>query len=231
MDENSNQQNTLQNNAVGVEFNKDNMLLLADMDENTATPAMRQYLEIKRAHKDYLLFYRMGDFYELFFEDAITVSGAVGLALTHRSKVEDRNIPMCGVPYHAYEMYMQRLIKMGYKVAICEQMEDPAEAKKRGYKAIVRRDVIRLVTPGTVTEDTILEAKRNNFIAAIYVRTAEIGLSWLDLSTGDFYTERLAVDKKSAVSILSSALARLNPVELLIEDRLLEYPDFFSLFG
>lgn len=231
MDENNKEQGVLKNNTVGMEFNRENSVLLADMDEESATPAMRQYLEIKRAYMDYLLFYRMGDFYELFFEDAVTVSGAVGLALTHRSKVEDKNIPMCGVPYHAYEMYMQRLIKMGYKVAICEQMEDPAEAKKRGYKAVVRREVVRLVTSGTVTEDTILEAKRNNFIAAVYVRTTEIGLSWLDISTGDFYMQRLAVDKRSAVSVLSSALARLSPVELLIEDRLLEYPDFFGLFG
>ena len=231
MDENNNQQVDLITVPQNTFINRENSVYIEDMDEENATPAMKQYLEIKREHKDYLLFYRMGDFYELFFEDAITVAGAVGLALTSRSKAGDKNIPMCGVPFHAYEMYMLRLIKMGYKVAICEQMEDPAEAKKRGYKAVVRREVVRLVTSGTLTEETMLDAKRNNFIAAVCVKPTEIGLAWVDISTGDFYMQNLEVGKVPAVVVLSSALARLSPVELLVEDKLLEYPDFFSLFG
>lgn len=111
------------------------------------TPLMAQYMEIKNEHKDYLLFYRMGDFYELFFDDAVTASKALDIALTKRGKYEDADIPMCGVPFHAYESYLAKLIRQGFKVAICEQVEDPKEAKKRGYKSIVKREVIRLVTP------------------------------------------------------------------------------------
>ena len=106
----------------------------------------------------------MGDFYELFFEDAITASKALDIALTKRGKADGKDVPMCGVPFHAYESYMAKLMKQGFKVAICEQMENPAEAKKRGYKAIVRRDVVRLVTPGTITEDTILDSRKNNYL-------------------------------------------------------------------
>ncbi len=232
MDENNNSQT--EETGAGVKtqiLDRESAMSIDDMNETNSTPAMKQYLDIKRQYRDYLVFYRMGDFYELFFEDAVTASGALGLALTHRSKVEDKNIPMCGVPFHAYEMYLERLIKMGYKVAICEQTEDPAEAKKRGYKAIVNREVVRLVTAGTVTEDTILEPKKNNFIVSVYVRATEIGLAWVDISTGDFYMQNLEVNKVPAPVLLSSALSRLMPSELLIEDKLLEYPEFFSLFG
>jgi len=204
---------------------------IKDMQNQKQTPAMAQYLEIKQEYPDYLLFYRMGDFYELFFEDAVTASQALGLVLTSRSKTEEKNIPMCGVPFHAYETYLARLIKQGYKVAVCEQMESPEEAKKRGYKSVVKRDVVRLVTAGTITEETLLDAKRNNFIAAIFVRTSKIGLAWLDISTGAFYTELLTTDKTPQEITLSSTLARLNPAELIIEDKLLEKPNFFSLFN
>ena len=112
------------------------------------TPMMAQYMQIKREHKDYLLFYRMGDFYELFLEDAIIASKALDIALTKRGKLDNQDIPMCGVPFHAYESYLAKLIRQGYKVAICEQVEDPKEAKKRGYKAVVKREVIRLVRQG-----------------------------------------------------------------------------------
>ena len=213
-------------------MNRDNFQQTAEIKNNEQTkltPAMEQYLEIKKEHKDYLLFYRMGDFYELFFDDAITVSNALGLALTSRTK--NNEVPMCGVPFHAYETYLARLMKLGYKVAICEQMETPEEAKKRGYKAVVRRDVVRLVTPGTVTEDTLLDAKRNNFIASLYVRASGIGLAWLDISTGAFYTELLSSGNMAPEVLISTALARLNPVELIIEDKLLENPNFFSLFS
>ena len=121
------------------------------------TPMMAQYLELKAGYPDALLFYRMGDFYELFFDDAVAASAALDIALTKRGKHLDQDIPMCGVPFHAAEGYLLTLIRKGFRVAVCEQMEDPAEAKKRGSKSVVRRDVVRLVTPGTLTEDSLLE--------------------------------------------------------------------------
>src|SRR5499427_1112778 len=131
------------------------------------TPVMEQFIEIKAANPDCLLFYRMGDFYELFFEDAEVAARALGIVLTKRGKHLGRDIPMCGVPVHRADEYLHRLIALGHRVAVCEQLEDPAEAKKRGGKSVVRRDVIRLVTPGTLTEDTLLDAKRNNYLLAI----------------------------------------------------------------
>src|SRR5215470_5729655 len=132
-----------------------------------ATPVMEQYIEIKAANPDCLLFYRMGDFYELFFEDAEIASRALGIALTKRGKHLGADIPMCGVPVHSAGDYLQRLIAQGHRVAVCEQTEDPAEAKKRGPKAVVRRDVVRLVTPGTLTEETLLDARAHNFLTAL----------------------------------------------------------------
>ncbi|MET0877038.1 MAG: DNA mismatch repair protein MutS, partial [Tardiphaga sp.] len=131
------------------------------------SPVMEQYIEIKAANPDSLLFYRMGDFYELFFEDAEVASRALGIVLTKRGKHLGRDIPMCGVPIHRSDEYLHRLIALGHRVAVCEQLEDPAEARKRGSKSVVRRDVVRLVTPGTLTEERLLDAGRNNFLAAI----------------------------------------------------------------
>ena len=128
---------------------------------------MVQYLEIKRAHPDSLLFYRMGDFYELFFDDAVQASAALDIALTKRGRHLGEDIPMCGVPVHAADGYLSRLIRGGFKVAICEQMENPAQAKKRGGKTVVRRDVVRLVTPGTLSEDELLDARAHNYLAAL----------------------------------------------------------------
>ena len=122
--------------------------------KSTTTPMMAQYLEIKAQHPDALLFYRMGDFYEMFFDDAVAAAEALDIALTKRGKHGDKDIPMCGVPHHAAESYFLTLIRKGFRVAVCEQMESPAEAKKRGYKAVVKREVVRLVTPGTLTEDS-----------------------------------------------------------------------------
>lgn len=195
------------------------------------TPMMVQYLELKEAHKDYLLFYRMGDFYELFFDDAIIASQALDIALTKRGKHEEKDIPMCGVPFHAYENYLARLIRQGYKVAICEQIEDPKEAKKRGYKSIVKRDVIRLVTPGTLTEDTLLDSKKNNFILSIAKLQDTLGLAWLDISTGDFFTQELSLKDKSESVILSMTLSRLNPVEIVVSDSYLQTPTIFGIFN
>src|SRR6476620_665828 len=147
------------------------------------TPVMEQYIEIKAANPDCLLFYRMGDFYELFFEDAEVAARALGIVLTKRGKHLGRDIPMCGVPVHRADEYLQRLIMQGHRVAVCEQLEDPAEARRRGGKAVVRRDVVRLVTPGTLTEDTLLDARRNNYLLAIARTRAagdEFALAWID---------------------------------------------------
>src|SRR5216110_3631671 len=140
---------------------------VASGEAGRVTPMMEQYLEIKTANPDSLLFYRMGDFYELFFADAEVASRALGIVLTKRGKHLDRDIPMCGVPVHRADEYLHRLIALGHRVAVCEQLEDPAEARKRGGKSVVRRDVVRLVTPGTLTEDTLLEPRRNNYLCAI----------------------------------------------------------------
>ena len=191
---------------------------MTEVTTNTLTPMMAQYLEIKNAHKDYLLFYRMGDFYEMFFDDAVTASKALDIALTKRGKLENQDVPMCGVPFHAYESYLAKLIRQGFKVAICEQTEDPKEAKKRGAKSVVKREVIRLVTPGTLTEDNLLDSKKNNFILSLVKQNEALGFAWLDLSTGDFYTQEIRLkDKKEAV-VLSSNLARLSPVEIVLAD-------------
>src|ERR1700729_4612693 len=149
-----------------------------------ATPMMAQYLALKAAHADYLLFYRMGDFYELFFADAAKAAEALDITLTKRGKHEGEDIPMCGVPVHAADAYLARLIRQGFRVAVCEQMEDPAEAKKRGNKSPLRRAVVRIVTPGTLTEDALLDARRHNYLAAVADVSGEIALAWLDLSTG-----------------------------------------------
>jgi len=178
------------------------------------TPMMAQYLAIKRQHPDCLLFYRMGDFYELFFDDAVTAAGALDITLTKRGKHLGEDIPMCGVPAHSHETYLTRLIRAGFKVAVCDQIEDPAEAKKRGGKAVVGRDVVRVITAGTLTEDTLLESRRHNYLAAVAEAGGALGLAWVDVSTGAFHTQ--PVDAAN----LGAALARLEPGEVLIADSL-----------
>ena len=200
-------------------------------EKSTLTPVMAQYMELKEAHKDYLLFYRMGDFYELFFDDAIKASAALDIALTKRGKANGEDIPMCGVPFHAYENYLARLMKKGFKVAICEQMEDPQEAKKRGYKAIVKRDVVRLVTPGTLTEDTMLDSRKNNYLLCLFKMHNEMGYAWIDLSTGVFYTQEQKVNDVKECSEVHSVIDRLSPSEILISDNMLENPLYFELFN
>jgi DNA mismatch repair protein MutS len=180
-----------------------------------ATPMMRQYLTLKAAHADHLLFYRMGDFYELFFDDAVKASAALDIALTKRGFHQGEDIPMCGVPVHSHEAYLSRLIRQGFKVAVCEQVEDPAEAKKRGAKSVVERAVVRVITPGTLTEDALLDARSHNYLAALAEAQGELALAWLDLSTADFATQPLIPAQ------LAAALARLAPGELLVPDRLL----------
>jgi DNA mismatch repair protein MutS len=173
-----------------------------------ATPAMQQYLALKAAHKDYLLFYRMGDFYELFFDDAVEASQVLDIALTKRGKHAGEDVPMCGVPVHAYDTYLEKLIRAGCKVAICEQLETPEEAKKRGYKAVVNRDVVRIVTPGTITEDTLLDATTSNYLAAF---TGE-ALAWIDITTGEFFVCTVTP------ATFAAELARINPKEILTGD-------------
>ena len=180
-----------------------------------ATPMMRQYLAIKAAHPDHLVFYRMGDFYELFFDDAVKASAALDIALTKRGQHLGEDIKMCGVPVHSHEAYLSRLIRRGFKVAVCEQVEDPAEAKKRGAKSVVERAVVRVITPGTLTEDALLDARSHNYLAALAEAQGELALGWLDLSTADFAAQPLQQGQVAA------ALARLAPGELLVPDRLL----------
>jgi len=176
---------------------------------------MRQYLAIKAVHPDHLLFYRMGDFYELFFDDAVKASAALDIALTKRGQHLGEDIKMCGVPVHSHEAYLSRLIRQGFKVAVCEQTEDPAEAKKRGAKSVVERAVVRVITPGTLTEDALLDARSHNYLAAVAEAQGELALAWLDLSTADFAAQPLSAGQ------LAAALARLAPGELLVPDRLL----------
>ncbi len=184
------------------------------------TPMIAQFLDIKAAHQDYLLFYRMGDFYELFFEDALEAAAALDITLTHRGQHMGKNIPMCGVPIHAAEPYLERLIRKGYKVAVCEQTEDPAAAKKRGAKAVVRREVVRLVTAGTLSEDSLLDARTHNFLAAICTIADEIALAWLDMSTGEF--EACMVHN---MDDLFASLARLTPREILLPEHMRDIAD------
>lgn len=195
------------------------------------TPMMAQYLQIKKEHQDYLLFYRMGDFYELFLDDAVIASKALDIALTKRGKLDSQDIPMCGVPFHAYESYLAKLIRQGYKVAICEQVEDPKEAKKRGAKSVVKREVIRLVTAGTLTEEPLLDAKKNNFLLTLAKVNDTLGLSWLDISTGDFYLQEVALKAKDEGVVLSGILSRLNPVETVISDTYLQNPQIFNVLN
>ncbi len=182
------------------------------MTEDTVTPMMAQYLEIKAQNDGALLFYRMGDFYEMFFDDAVAAAEALDIALTKRGFHLGEPIAMCGVPVHAAEGYLLTLIRKGFRVAIAEQLEDPAEAKKRGSKSVVRRDVVRLVTPGTLTEDALLEARRHNFLCAFAEVRDEAALAWADISTGEFRVMPCPPAR------LGPELARLAPREVLMSE-------------
>ncbi len=183
---------------------------------------MAQYLAVKGENPDGLLFYRMGDFYELFFDDAVEASRALDIALTKRGRHLGRDIPMCGVPVKSHEGYLSKLIRKGFKVCVCEQMEDPAAARKRGAKSVVRRDVVRMITSGTLTEDSLLEARANNYLAALAEAGGKPGVAWIDVSTGDLQTQPLDAGDFSAV------LARLDAGEILVSDALAERWGLFS---
>ncbi len=196
--------------------------------DSALTPMMAQYVEIKTANPDSLLFYRMGDFYELFFDDAEEASRALGITLTKRGKHQGEDIPMCGVPVHTADDYLQRLIALGFRVSVCEQLENPADAKKRGAKAVVKRDVVRLVTPGTLTEETLLDANSSNFLAGLARvgkgAEANFALSWVDLSTGDFNVA--ATSRKN----LETELSRIDAKELIVSETLYSDQDFKTTF-
>jgi len=196
-----------------------------DAAKGAVTPMMAQFLSIKKDHPDELLFYRMGDFYELFFDDAVQAATALDITLTKRGKHLGEDIPMCGVPVHSHESYLARLIRKGFRVAVCEQTEDPAEAKKRGSKSVVRREVTRVVTPGTLTEESLLDARRHNYLAAIADVRGDMAIAWLDMSTGDFRTQPVAA------ASLGATLARIDAGEVLVSDKLLERSGLFEVFG
>lgn len=177
------------------------------------TPMMKQYMEVKNQYKDCLLLYRLGDFYELFFDDAITASRELEITLTGKDCGLKERAPMCGVPYHAVQNYVAKLIEKGYKVAIGEQLEDPALAK-----GIVKRDVIRVITPGTVIESNILDEKKNNYLASIFRSGANFGIAYSDVSTGEFYTTEFA-DKNNFPKVLNE-LGRFEPAEIVVNSEM-----------
>ncbi len=193
--------------------------------DSAPTPMMAQYLALKEANQGFLLFYRMGDFYEMFFDDAVKAAPVLNIALTKRGRHGGDDIPMAGVPVRSHEAYLHRLINAGFKVAICEQTEDPAEAKKRGAKSVVARDVVRRVTRGTLTEDSLLDARQHNYLAALAEVAGEFGLAWADISTGAFTVQTLSE------SGLAAALARLAPKELLLPERLMDREALFELWA
>ncbi|MEZ0002857.1 DNA mismatch repair protein MutS [Sinorhizobium fredii] len=202
--------------------------LASEESRSTATPMMEQFIEIKANNPDSLLFYRMGDFYELFFQDAVEASRALGITLTKRGQHLGQDIPMCGVPVHAADDYLQKLIALGFRVAVCEQVEDPAEARKRGNKSVVRRDVVRLVTPGTITEDKLLSPSETNYLMALArIRSGSepaYALAWIDISTGIF---RLA---ETAESRLLADILRVEPRELILPDTVFHDPELRPVF-
>ena len=177
------------------------------------SPMMQHYLKTKEQYQDCLLFYRLGDFYEMFFDDAITASRELEITLTGKECGQEERAPMCGVPYHAAETYIARLIGKGYKVAICEQLEDPKTAK-----GIVKRDVVRVVTPGTVIESNMLDEKKNNYIMAIYKMGLYFGLAACDVSTGDFMATQIKEENNFAK--LLDELARFSPAEIVVNELL-----------
>src|SRR6056297_2814906 len=185
---------------------------LVNANKSPVTPMMAQYLDIKAGYPDALLFYRMGDFYEMFFDDAVAAAEALDIALTKRGKHLGDDIPMCGVPVHAAENYLLTLIRKGFRVAVCEQLESPEEAKKRGSKSVVKRGVVRLVTPGTLTEESLLEARRHNYLASFARVRGDGALAWVDISTGSFHVMPLTEVR------LGPELARLAPSEVVLAD-------------
>jgi DNA mismatch repair protein MutS len=173
------------------------------------TPMMEQYLSLKNQYKDCILFFRMGDFYEMFDDDATIASAILNIVLTKKSAGRS-SIPMCGIPYHSYESYLNRLVKAGYKVAICEQLETPEQAKKRGYKAIVNRDVVRIVTSATAIEESLLESDSYNYLLSIFIKDKLAYISWLDVSSCQFFVDSLPLNQ------INNLLYKINPKEIIV---------------
>ena len=173
------------------------------------SPMMQQYLSIKEQYKDAILFFRLGDFYEMFFEDAILASRELEITLTGKECGQEERAPMCGVPFHAVDSYVSKLIEKGYKVAICEQLEDP-----KVTKGMVKRDVIRIVTPGTVIESNMLDEKKNNYIMSVYKKGIYFGIAICDVSTGDFYSTKIVENNNFAT--LLDELAKFGPAEIVV---------------
>ena len=188
------------------------------------TPMMQNYLDTKEKYKDCILFYRLGDFYEMFFDDAITVSKELELTLTGKDCGLEERAPMCGIPHHARDTYIPKLVEKGYKVAICEQLEDPRYAK-----GIVKRDVVKIVTPGTITDLSMLDEKKNNYIASIFMDRKECAISFCDISTGEFFISSVGgVDVNTKIL---NEVARISPSELIVSDATKENSIFFKEFN
>ncbi|MCP4088235.1 MAG: DNA mismatch repair protein MutS, partial [Gammaproteobacteria bacterium] len=186
--------------------------MVAVAKEQTHTPMMTQYLRIKAEHPDMLVFYRMGDFYELFYDDARRAAELIDITLTSRGKSAGQPIPMAGIPYHAADNYLVRLVRKGESVAIVEQTGDPKTSK-----GPVERKVMRIVTPGTLTDEALLESHQENLIAAVFAEANHFGLAWLELSTGQF-----SVTEADSLATLEAELTRLKPAELLVEESLVD---------
>ena len=185
--------------------------------DEVLSPLMQQYLSVKEQYKDAIIFFRVGDFYEMFFEDAKTASSELELTLTGKECGMKERAPMCGVPYHSYESYAAKLISKGYKVAVCEQMEDPSKTKK-----LVKRDVIRVITPGTVMEQSMLQEGSNNFIAAVFTRNGQTGLAFCDISTGELYATSSGTE--DAEGFVKDELLKYTPSELIIGGDTVRFP-------
>ncbi|MCL2505826.1 MAG: DNA mismatch repair protein MutS [Alphaproteobacteria bacterium] len=187
--------------------------------KQTPTPLLAQYLSLKEKNKDSLLFFRLGDFYEMFFEDAVTASGVLDIALTRRGQHQGKDVPMCGVPVHSYEGYVVRLIKAGFRVAICEQTETPEEARRRGSKSIVDRQVVRIITQGTVTDDALLDSKASNYLCCVSVIQNKPAVAWCDLAEGTVLVQ------SSSVEELSCIFSRIEPSEIIVNDKVSDMPE------
>ncbi len=188
-----------------------------DIVSQNHTPMMVQYLEIKQAHSDCLLFYRMGDFYELFYDDAVQAAAALDISLTKRGQSNGEPIPMAGVPAHSHELYLLKLIEKGFRVAVCEQIETPEQAKARGAKGPLKRGVVRIITPGTLTEESLLTPKKANYlvvVSPVEKKTKNLGIAWADISTGVFFVQSIDANH------LSSFLYQLDASEILLPDSL-----------
>lgn len=184
------------------------------MDRSKLTPMMKQYLSVKDENPDAILFFRLGDFYEMFFEDALTASRELEITLTRRDAGLEEKAPMCGVPYHVANNYISKLINKGYKVAICDQVEDPKTAK-----GIVKREITKIVTPGTFTDNEYLKSDENNYLLSVYVKNYSVDLTYVDYSTGEIYlTNKVFMDRDSLISFLNNEISRISPNELLIND-------------